>query len=90
MTGQFVRSGPANSRALWHIVNPESENRRTFCSRSLSGPSTDDPAEVLVSPWSCCETCTERRWAAIQRALRMLRVVAPDVLIESERRMEET
>lgn len=86
MTDLFVRSGPTNSRALWHMVNPESTKGLTFCSRSPSGPTTNDADEVLKSPWSWCEACAERRWAAIDQAIRRLRALAPSMLIEAERR----
>lgn len=85
MTGKFVRSGPENSRALWHMVNPESPDRLTFCSRRPTGPTTDSADEVLASPWTWCPRCTERRWARIDQAVATLRALAPEMLIESER-----
>jgi hypothetical protein len=85
MTDQFVRSGPENSRALWHMVNPESAGGLTYCSRSPSGPTTDSADEVLASPWSWCPKCTERRWARIDQAVTVLRTLAPELLIQSER-----
>lgn len=90
MTRWFVRSGPTNSRALWHMVHPGSRDGLTWCSRRPTGPTTCDPAEVLASPWSWCERCAERRWEAINGALRLLRAEAPDLLIKAERLEEGT
>lgn len=78
--GSFVRSRPTNSRALWHIVNPDSAQGLTFCSRHMSGPRTNSVAEVTESPWPWCKTCTERRQAAIDQAVRTLRHLAPTML----------
>lgn len=90
MTDRYVRSGPTNSRARWHMVNPNSRDGHTWCSRQPSGPTTDSADEVLASPWSWCESCAEKRWAAIDRAVKVLRVEAPQLLIESERLREDT
>lgn len=81
----YVRSGPANSRALWHMVNPLSPDKLTWCSRHASGPQALDRRMVEQSPWDECSGCRDRRTAAISNAVDTLRAVAPGLLVEGMR-----
>lgn len=65
----FIRSGPANSRAVWHIANPLGHSPTSvLCGRVVTGPRANTLRQVTASAWPLCERCIRRREEKVDEA----------------------
>jgi hypothetical protein len=69
----FIRSGPTNSRAVWHISNPLGHySNSVLCGRAVTGPRANSLRQVKASVWPLCDRCLHRREEKVAEAEALL------------------
>lgn len=83
MTLLFIRSGPDNSRALWHIRSPTSNTGSgVLCGRSVSGPTVASLEAVEATGRPLCGRCDSRRDDLIRDAVFLLVALGVDMAVD--------